>query len=317
MKLERSFPALITPFRGGQVDLVALAHLVDWHACEGSAGLVVCGTTGESPTLSPAEQHSIIATSVDAAKGRMPIVAGASSNHTAHAIELTALARDAGADAAMHTTGFYNKPSQRQVVEHYRQLDAASQLPLIVYNVPSRTGVDVSVDSLAEIACLPKVVGVKDATGDVSRVTRERRLIDKPFAFFSGDDSTALGYMAHGGAGCISVTANVLPRAYAKFMQLCQDSAFEEARAMHARMMALHLALFFEPSPGGVKYALSKMRMCEESLRAPLSAISEIARAEVDDALDAFFRAEQACGAKAAAGGAAQDALPREMAGCA
>lgn len=278
-----SIPALVTPFVNDRLDVDTLSALINWHVEQGSSGLVICGTTGECPTLTHEEHIAVVREAVHLAKGRIPIIAGAGSNSTQEALALTVAAEKSGADALLHVTGYYNKPTQRQVIEHFRRLDQATRLPILVYNIPSRTGQELTVDTIAELSMLEHVAGVKDSTGDVGRVTLERRRIAKPFAFLSGDDGTALGYIAHGGAGCISVTANVAPALCAELCAAAQAGRMAEARALQDRLMPLHMALFLEPSPGGVKYAMSKLGLCRNELRPPLSEIS----AQAKDAIDA------------------------------
>lgn len=281
-----SIPALVTPFEGDRPAERTLRNLVDWHVAEKSSALVVCGTTGESPTLGHEEHGEILAIAVEQAAGRIPIIAGAGSNSTREAIALTEIAERAGAAATLHATGYYNKPNAAQVIGHFRALSEATGLPIIVYNIPSRTGITIEVATLAALAELPRIVGVKDSTGDVSRLTEERLHIAKPFTFLSGDDGTGLGYMAHGGHGCISVTANVAPRPCADLYAAAASGDFATARAIQDRLMPLHKALFLEPSPGGIKYAMSRFGLCGEEIRAPLTPISDTARAVIDRALD-------------------------------
>ncbi len=285
MKFSGSIPALITPFTNDAVNFETLAKLIEWHIAEGSSALVICGTTGECPTLSHQEQYETIATAVKVARGRIPIIAGAGSNCTREALELTALAKQAGADGTLHATGYYNKPSQAQVIEHFRAIDAAAQLPIIAYNIPSRTGIEFSVDTMAKLAEMPNIVGVKDSTGDMGRLSLERTKIKKEFSYLTGDDSSALGYIAHGGVGCISVTANIVPRMYADFIAAAVKGDFVTARELQDKMIDLHLSLFVEPSPGGAKYALSRMGLCENNLRAPLTPITAAAQEKMDFAL--------------------------------
>jgi len=285
MALIGSIPALVTPFVNDRIDNNTLGALIDWHVKQGSSGLVICGTTGECPTLTHDEHVEVIREAVRLAKGRIPIIAGAGSNSTGDALALTIAAEKAGADALLHVTGYYNKPTQRQVIDHFRRLDSATRLPILVYNIPSRTGQELTVDTIIELSTLEHVAGVKDSTGDVGRVTLERLRIAKPFAFLSGDDATALGYIAHGGAGCISVTANVAPALCAQLCAAAQAGRFEEARALQDRLMPLHMALFLEPSPGGVKYAMSRLGLCRNELRLPLGEISAQAKAAIDAAM--------------------------------
>ncbi len=285
MKITGSIPALVTPFINDCFDVGTLSTLIDWHVKNGSSGLVLCGTTGESPTLTREERVAVIREAVRLAKGRIPIIAGAGSNSTAEALALTMDAENAGADALLHVTGYYNNPTQQQVIEHFRRLDQKTRLPILVYNIPSRTGQELTVDTIIELSTLEHVSGVKDSTGDVGRVTLERLRISKPFAFLSGDDGTALGYIAHGGAGCISVTANVAPSLCAKLCAAAQAGRMAEARALNDQLMPLHKALFLEPSPGGVKYAMSKLGLCRNELRPPLGEISAQAKAGIDAAM--------------------------------
>jgi 4-hydroxy-tetrahydrodipicolinate synthase len=285
MKFSGSIPALITPFVDDRFDVGTLSALIDWHVEQGSSGLVICGTTGECPTLTHEEHVTVIREAVRLAKGRIPIIAGAGSNSTQEALALTVAAEKAGADALLHVTGYYNKPTQRQVIEHFRRIDQATQLPILVYNIPSRTGQELTVDTIVELSALEHVTGVKDSTGDVGRVTLERLRIAKPFAFLSGDDGTALGYIAHGGAGCISVTANVAPALCAQMCVAAQAGRMADARALQDRLMPLHMALFLEPSPGGVKYAMSRLGLCRNELRPPLGVIGAQAKAAIDAAM--------------------------------
>jgi 4-hydroxy-tetrahydrodipicolinate synthase len=285
IKFSGSIPALITPFVDDRFDVGTLSALIDWHVEHGSNGLVICGTTGECPTLTHEEHVSVTREAVRLAKGRIPIIAGAGSNSTQEALALTVAAEKAGADALLHVTGYYNKPTQRQVIEHFRRIDEATRLPILVYNIPSRTGQELTVDTIVELSMLEHVAGVKDSTGDVGRVTLERLRIAKPFTFLSGDDGTALGYIAHGGAGCISVTANVAPALCAELCAVAQAGRMAEARALQDRLMPLHMALFLEPSPGGVKYAMSRLGLCRNELRPPLGEISAQAKAAIDAAM--------------------------------
>jgi len=285
MRLTGSIPALVTPFVDDRFDASTLGALIDWHVEHGSSGLVICGTTGECPTLTHEEHIAVIREAVCLAKGRIPIIAGVGSNSTQEALALIAVAERSGADALLHVTGYYNKPTQRQVIGHFRRLDQATQLPILVYNIPSRTGQELSVDTLVELSMLEHVAGVKDSTGNVGRVTLERLRIAKPFAFLSGDDATALGYIAHGGAGCISVTANVAPALCSEMCAHAQAGRMGEARSLQDRLMPLHMALFLEPSPGGVKYAMSRLGLCRNELRMPLGEISVQAKAAIDAAM--------------------------------
>jgi 4-hydroxy-tetrahydrodipicolinate synthase len=292
MRFTGSIPALITPFHRDEVDFDSFARLVEWHIEEGSNGLVIGGTTGEGPTLTNDELHRCVALAVDIARFRIPIIAGAGSNSTREAIARTALARDAGADGVLHVTGYYNKPTQAQVLGHFQQVNAASSLPILVYNVPSRTGIEFSTDTIVALSALSKVQGIKDATGNVGRLSEQRVHIRKPFDFLSGDDATTLGYLAYGGVGCISATANVVPRLYAAFIRAGVAGDFALARKLNERMADLHGALFAEPSPSGLKYALSRMGRCEDLLRLPMTSVGEATRSRIDSALDMALRAD-------------------------
>lgn len=289
MKLTGSIAALVTPFNQGKVDDKALSELVEWHIAEGTSALAVGATTGESPALTVQERFDLLSLAVRVARGRLPIIAGLSSNHTREAILLATSAREAGADAILHATGFYNKPTQSQLIGHFKELDAVSELPILLYNIPSRTGIELSVDTVATLAGLPRVQGIKDSTGNVSRVTEERLRITKPFSFLSGDDATALGYLAHGGMGSISVTANLVPRRYAEFIRAAREGDFLRARELNDRMMALHRALFLEPNPAGIKYALSRQGLCRNELRLPMTPVSEAVQEQIDQAMQALL----------------------------
>ncbi len=286
MKFFGSIPAIVTPFLNGKLDLERFAALVEWQISEGSNGIVVCGTTGESPTLTDDEHRSLVAKAVAVAKGRIPIIAGTGSNSTHHAIAMTRTADEVGADGTLHATGYYNKPTQAQIIEHFRQIDAATKLPIIVYNIPSRTGIELSVDTLAALSEMKNIAGNKDSTGNVARVTQERLRIKKPFSFLSGDDLTSLGYVAHGGDGCVSVTANVAPKLCSQLMAASLAGDWKKARELQDRLMTLHAALFIEPSPGGIKYVMSKLGLVREELRSPIAPVSEAARRKLDEALE-------------------------------
>ncbi|HEX2803884.1 MAG TPA: 4-hydroxy-tetrahydrodipicolinate synthase [Sphingomicrobium sp.] len=282
-----SIPALVTPFSGKCVDEDSLRKLVDWQVEQGSNALVPCGTTGESPTLSAAEQKRVIELTVEAAAGRVPVIAGCGSNNIAIAIEHLHAAKDAGADAALIVTGYYNKPSQAGLFAAYKALSEASELPIIVYNIPSRAVVEISVDTMAEIAKLPNIAGVKDATGNLGRVTAERLACGRGFIQLSGNDETALAYNATGGVGCISVTANVAPKLCSDFQKATRDGRWDEALELHERLYPLHTALFTDASPGPVKYALSRVRPgFPADVRLPIVEASDSSKRAVDAALE-------------------------------
>lgn len=280
-----SFVALITPFRDGEVDEQAFRSLVEWHIREGTHGLVPCGTTGESPTLSHAEHKRVVEICIETAAGRVPVIAGAGSNSTHEAIELTEHAREAGADATLHVTPYYNKPTQEGLYRHFRAIADAVDLPMFIYNIPGRSIVNMSDDTMARLAEMPGVVGVKDATADIARVSSQRLLMGPDFIQLSGEDSTALALMAHGGHGCISVTANLAPRACAEFQSACLGGDFGAALEYQDRLMPLHAALFLETSPAPVKYGASLLGLCGGELRLPLVEVSDRTKGSVESAM--------------------------------
>lgn len=284
---QGSFVALITPFRNGEVDEQAFRSLVEWHIQEGTHGLVPCGTTGESPTLSHEEHKRIVEICIETAAGRVPVIAGAGSNSTREAIELTEHAKEAGADATLHVTPYYNKPTQEGLFHHYKAIADEVDLPLFIYNIPGRSVINMSDDTMARLAELPQVVGVKDATADITRVTSQRLLIGSEFVQLSGEDATALALMAHGGHGCISVTANLAPRACAEFQSACLAGDFGTALEYQDRLMPLHTALFLETSPAPVKYGASLLQLCVDELRLPLVEVSDKTKASVKAAMRA------------------------------
>jgi 4-hydroxy-tetrahydrodipicolinate synthase len=277
--------ALVTPFRNGAVDETAFAALIDRQIAAGVHGLVPVGTTGETATLSHDEHRRVVELCVEVVAGRVPVVAGAGSNSTAEAIELALHAKAVGADAALMVTPYYNRPSQEGLYRHYAAVAAAVSLPTIVYNVPSRTSVDIANETLARLASLPAIVGVKDATGDVVRVSWQQRLCGSDWVLLSGDDPSALGYMAHGGHGCISVTANVAPAACARFFDACLAGDWEGARALQASLIRLHRALFLDASPAPTKFALAHLGLCAEDTRLPIAPCAEAVRSEILAAL--------------------------------
>ena len=280
-----SLPALITPFRNGILDEQAFQAFVEWQITEGSHGLVPCGTTGESATLSVDEHLRVVRLCVEAAGKRVPVIAGAGSNSTAHAIELTKGAKAAGADAVLVVAPYYNKPSQDGLVAHYTAINDAVDIPMIVYNVPSRTVVDISVETVGKLSRLSNVVGIKDASGDIGRVARHRALCGPKFVLLSGDDPNALGFNASGGVGCISVTANVAPRLCAQMQDATAQGAFEMARAIDDKVAALHRLMFVEPSPAPAKYGASLLGKCEDGVRLPLLTCTDGAKAQIRSAM--------------------------------
>jgi len=281
-----SIPALVTPFSGGRVAEDTFRELVEWQIAEGSNALVPCGTTGESATMSAAEQRRVIEMTVETSRGRVPVIAGCGSNSVEHAIDYLHSAKEVGADAALIVMGYYNRPSQAGMFAAFKALSDASALPIIVYNIPGRAVVDISVETLAEIGKLPNVVGVKDATGNLGRVTAQRLASGEGFMQLSGNDETALAFNAVGGVGCISVTANVAPRLCADFQTATREGRWNDALKLQDRLFPLHTALFTDASPGPVKYALSRVRLgFPTELRLPLVEASDASKRAVDAAL--------------------------------
>ncbi|WP_415182062.1 4-hydroxy-tetrahydrodipicolinate synthase [Phaeovulum sp.] len=281
-----SIPALVTPFKpDGALDLDALRKLVEWHIAEGSHGLVPVGTTGESPTLSHDEHMQVISEVVKAADGRIPVIAGAGSNATAEGINLIRHAQSVGADAALVVTPYYNKPTQRGMVAHFKAMHDASSLPIIIYNIPGRSVVDMAPETMAELAKLPRIVGVKDATGKIERVSLQRQACGHDFIQLSGEDATALGFNAHGGVGCISVAANVAPHLCAKFQEATLRGDYATALEYQDKLMPLHTAIFIEPGVAGAKYAVSKLGRCTETVRLPLTPLLDTTKAQIDAAM--------------------------------
>ena len=280
-----SFTALVTPFRNGSLDEQAFRDLVEWQIGEGTSGLVPVGTTGESPTLSHEEHERVVEWCVDQARGRVPVVAGAGSNSTAEAIKLARHAERVGADAVLVVTPYYNKPTQEGLFRHFQAINDAIGIPILIYNIPARSVIDMSVDTMKRLFELRNVAGVKDATANVVRVSQQRLAMGPAFNQLSGEDATALGFMAHGGHGCISVTSNVAPRLCAEFQAACLRGEFGAALTLQDKLMPLHTALFVETSPAPVKYALSVLNKCAETLRLPMVPVSEPARQAVRQAM--------------------------------
>ena len=279
-----SMPALVTPFTDGKLDLEALKKLVEWHVAEGSHGLVPVGTTGESPTLSHEEHDLVVETVVKTAAGRVPMIAGAGSNNTAETVRLVNAAKDVGADAALVVTPYYNKPTQAGLIAHFTAA-AECGLPIIIYNIPPRSAVDMSVETMAELAKHPMIIGVKDATADLSRVPQQRMACGPDFLQLSGEDATALGFNAHGGKGCISVTANVAPALCSRFQNATLQGDYGTALDLLDTLMPLHQAIFTEPGLVGAKYAMSRLGLCSEEVRSPLVPLTAPTREKVDAAL--------------------------------
>ena len=282
-----SIPALVTPFSGGRVAEDTFGEFVEWQIAEGSNALVPCGTTGEVATLSSDEHREVIAHTVSIAKGRVPVIAGCGTYSTAHSIERVRAAADVGADAALVVVPYYNKPSQAGLEAHFTAIAEASPLPIVVYNVPSRTVADISVETLAKIARHPRIVAVKDATGNLGRVSDQRLKCCESFCQLSGNDDMALGFNAMGGVGCISVTANVAPRLCSDFQKATREGRWDEALKLQDRLYPLHSALFTDASPGPTKYALSRVRKgFPAELRLPLVEASDASKRAVDAALE-------------------------------
>lgn len=280
-----SLPALVTPFKNGEVDTDTLKHLVEWHISEGSSGIVPVGTTGESPTLSHEEHEMVVEAVVKAAAGRVPVIAGAGSNNTTETIRLMRHAHKVGADAALIVTPYYNKPTQRGLMAHYTAASECCDLPIIIYNIPARSIIDMTPDTMGELAKLANIVGVKDATGDVVRVSQQRASCGVDFCQLSGEDASALGFNVHGGVGCISVTANVAPRLCAEFQAATLRGDWTTALALQDRLMPLHTAIFLEPGLVGAKYALSVLGKCSEDVRSPLTGLLPETKAQIETAM--------------------------------
>ena len=282
-----SIPALVTIFRDEALEARAFLDFVRWQVSEGSHALVPCGTTGESATLSSAEHRRVIELAIEGAAGRVKVIAGCGSNDTARAIDLTRSAREAGADAALHVPPYYNRPNQEGIYAHFAAIAEAVDIPIVLYNVPSRTITDISVETMARLAKIANIVGVKDATGNLARVSAQRLSCGVDFIQLSGNDDMALGFSAMGGTGCISVTANVAPRLCSEFQNACLSGNWQEALRLQDKLYPLHAALFTDASPGPVKYALSRVRGgLSAELRLPMTPPSQASRKAVDDALD-------------------------------
>ena len=282
-----SIPALVTPFSNGRVAEDTFGEFVEWQIAEGSNGLVPCGTTGEVATLSREEHRDVIARAVRIANGRVPVIAGCGSYSTAASLEMIRAAADVGADAALVVVPYYNKPSQAGLAAHFETLAEQSPVPIVVYNVPSRTVADISVETLAQVAKHPRIVAIKDATGNLARVTAQRLACGEEFVQLSGNDDMALGFNAMGGVGCISVTANVAPRLCSEFQQAMREGRWGDALKLQDRLYPLHAALFSDASPGPTKYALTRARPgFPADLRLPLVEASDASRRAVDAALE-------------------------------
>jgi 4-hydroxy-tetrahydrodipicolinate synthase len=284
-RFRGSFTALVTPFKNGSVDEKAFRDLVDWQIAEGTNGLVPVGTTGESPTLSHAEHKDVVEWCVDQARGRVPVVAGAGSNSTKEAIDLAQHAETAGADAVLVVTPYYNKPTQDGLYAHYKAINDAVGIPILIYNIPGRSVVDMTVDTMQRLYELKNIAGVKDATASMTRVTQQRAALGEEFNQLSGEDITALGFMAHGGHGCISVTSNVAPRLCSEFQAACLRGDFAAALKLQDKLAPLQINLFVETSPAPIKYALSLIGKCANILRLPMVPATEKAQVAVRQAM--------------------------------
>jgi len=283
--LKGSLVALVTPFKNGALDIETLKKLVEWHIGEGTHGLVPVGTTGESPTLSHTEHETVVEEVVRAAAGRIPVVAGAGSNNTLESMRLMKHAHKVGADAALVVTPYYNKPTQRGLIAHFTALHDCCDLPIVIYNIPGRSVVDMTPETMGELARLPRIISVKDATGDLARVSQQRITCGRDFIQLSGEDATAHGFNAQGGVGCISVTANVAPKLLSQMQNACLSGNYAEALDIQDRLMPLHQAIFTEPGLVGAKYAMSRLDLCTEEVRSPLTGLSDETRAMVDNGL--------------------------------
>jgi 4-hydroxy-tetrahydrodipicolinate synthase len=286
VRFRGSIPALITPMKNGSIDEAAFRKLIEWQIREGTHGIVPVGTTGESPTLTPEEHKRVVEIAVETAAGRLPVIAGTGSNSTAEAIEYTKHAEAARADAALVVVPYYNKPTQDGLYAHFRAIAESVSIPIFVYNVPGRTVTNISVETLARLAkdC-SNIVGTKDASCDLSRPSRQRQLSGPDFIQLSGEDGTALAFNAHGGVGCISVTANVAPRLCAQFQEATLAGDFGTALTIQDRLMPLHTALFVETSPAPVKYAASLLGLCDAHVRLPLAPVTDGTKAQVRAAM--------------------------------
>ena len=284
--IQGSIPALVTPFKNGELDLDTLKKLVDWQIESGSTGLVPVGTTGESPTLSHEEHEAVVEAVVKFAAGRVPVIAGAGSNNTVEGIRLIQHAERVGADAALVVTPYYNKPTQAGMIAHYTALHDCCTLPIVIYNIPGRSVVDMTPETMGKLAQLPRIIGVKDATGKIERVSMQRASCGPDFIQLSGEDSTALGFNAHGGVGCISVTANVAPKLCAEFQQATLAGDYRKALEYQDRLMPLHEAIFLEPGLAGAKYGLSLLGRCSEEVRLPLVGLTDGTKARIKSAME-------------------------------
>jgi 4-hydroxy-tetrahydrodipicolinate synthase len=280
-----SITALVTPFRNGSLDENSLRELIEWQIAEGTGGLVPVGTTGESPTLSHEEHMQVVEWCIEQSRGRVPVIAGSGSNSTSEAVKLARHAEEAGADAVLVVTPYYNKPTQEGLYQHFKAINDAIGIPIIIYNIPSRSVIDMSVETMKRLFELKNIAGVKDATANVVRVSQQRAAMGPDFNQLSGEDASAIGFMAHGGHGCISVTSNVAPRLCAEFQRACLRGDYAEALKLQDKLMPLHMNLFIETNPAPAKYALSVLGKCAETVRLPMVLLSEKSKTAVRAAM--------------------------------
>jgi 4-hydroxy-tetrahydrodipicolinate synthase len=283
--LRGSITALVTPFKGGKVDEDAFRSHVNWQIDEGTHGLVPVGTTGESPTLSPDEHHRVVQVCVEETKGRVPVIAGAGSNSTAEAVEFSRHAEKVGADALLIVTPYYNKPTQEGLYQHYKAINDAVGIPIVIYNIPGRSVIDMSVETMARLFELKNIVGVKDATANIARVSLQRQAMGPDFVQLSGEDATALGFMAHGGHGCISVSSNIAPRLCSEIQESCLKGDYTAALTVQDRLMPLHTAIFIETNPSPTKYALSVLGRMTDEVRLPMVPVTDGTKQAVRSAM--------------------------------
>ncbi|MDY5779702.1 MAG: 4-hydroxy-tetrahydrodipicolinate synthase [Succinivibrionaceae bacterium] len=284
--IHGSIVALITPFKDGKLDEEALRNMIAWHVEQGTNGIVPVGTTGESPTLTPEEHCKVIEITAEVAKGKLPIIAGAGSNNPIEAIEYTKVAQKCGADATLHVAGYYNRPNQEGLYQHYKVVHDATNIPIILYNIPGRAVVNILPETVARLSQLPRIIGIKDATGNLERPWIERQLVTKKdFVWLSGEDSTAVSYNVAGGVGVISVTANIAPKLVAEVQALTQKGEYLKARELQDKLMKLHKLMFKEPSPAGAKYASSLLGLCTEECRLPVMPLSQQTKDEIKNAM--------------------------------
>jgi 4-hydroxy-tetrahydrodipicolinate synthase len=284
--IKNSIVALVTPFKKGEIDELCIQNLAEWHVEQGTSAIVSVGTTGESPTLSHEEHERVVALVIEAVAGRIPVIAGVGSNATAETLRLAKHAQKVGADVGLVVTPYYNKPSQKGIIEHFQCIHDNTDLPIIIYNIPSRSVVDISLETMAILSEFPRIIGVKDATGIIERVSQQRHLCKKGFIQLSGEDITALAFNAHGGAGCISVTANVAPAICTQFQESMERGDFSKALEIQDKLVPLHQALFLEPNPAPVKYALSLIGKCSDEVRLPMIKVSPVVQEAIKKAMN-------------------------------